>query len=434
MFVFINPWIYDFAAYDYWAKPLGLLYLASAFQEAGYQIELIDCLETDDSDKNGNRKKTPYGRKKYRQCEVPKPEQLKGTIPRKYKRYGCDPETFESRIAGISEPEVFFITSHMTYWYPGIKEALSTVKAHHPDVPTVLGGLYAQLCPEHAQKHSGADFTVATSGELHRCLSDFDLETSTVEEFSFPNFYPAFELYNELDYVPLLTSTGCPFECTYCASPLINPEFNLRSPGEVYEEINHWHSLRGIKDYAFYDDALFSSKEKLMIPLLKKIVRDGPDVRFHTPNGLHIRYIDEELAELMFEANFKTLKLGLESSDPHFHKTYDEKTSVEEFLRALTHLRDAGFDDELGVYIMAGLPGQSKDSVEGTIDFVSDYGVDSELAEYSPVPDTDIWKKAQRHSPFDIEGEPLFHNNTLVPCRTELDYEDMNDLKQRTRE
>ena len=41
----INPWITDFAAYDFWSKPLGLLYLASVLRNAGAHIDFIDCLD-----------------------------------------------------------------------------------------------------------------------------------------------------------------------------------------------------------------------------------------------------------------------------------------------------------------------------------------------------------------------------------------------------
>lgn len=41
----INPWIYDFAAYDYWSKPRGLLYLASFLRERGVTIDFLDCLD-----------------------------------------------------------------------------------------------------------------------------------------------------------------------------------------------------------------------------------------------------------------------------------------------------------------------------------------------------------------------------------------------------
>ena len=43
--VLINPWIYDFAAYDLWSKPLGLLSIGSFLRECGFRVHLIDCLD-----------------------------------------------------------------------------------------------------------------------------------------------------------------------------------------------------------------------------------------------------------------------------------------------------------------------------------------------------------------------------------------------------
>ncbi|MGI9568270.1 MAG: B12-binding domain-containing radical SAM protein, partial [Desulfobulbia bacterium] len=41
----VNPWIHDFAAYDFWAKPLGLLTLAALLRRHGYIVSYIDCLD-----------------------------------------------------------------------------------------------------------------------------------------------------------------------------------------------------------------------------------------------------------------------------------------------------------------------------------------------------------------------------------------------------
>jgi len=41
----INPWIYDFAAYDFWLKPLGLLYLGGLLRANHHHISCIDCLD-----------------------------------------------------------------------------------------------------------------------------------------------------------------------------------------------------------------------------------------------------------------------------------------------------------------------------------------------------------------------------------------------------
>ncbi|MDD5343996.1 MAG: hypothetical protein PHW12_06205, partial [Smithella sp.] len=41
----INPWIHDFAAYDFWIKPLGLLYLGGLLRQNGHKVHFIDCLD-----------------------------------------------------------------------------------------------------------------------------------------------------------------------------------------------------------------------------------------------------------------------------------------------------------------------------------------------------------------------------------------------------
>jgi hypothetical protein len=39
----------------------------------------------------------------------------------------------------------------MTYWYPGVVEAIARVRARFGAVPVVLGGVYATLCTDHAR-------------------------------------------------------------------------------------------------------------------------------------------------------------------------------------------------------------------------------------------------------------------------------------------
>jgi len=70
---------------------------------------------------------------------VPKPLPLHD-IPRPYSRYGLLPEVFEQELRKIRKPSAILITSLMTYWYPGVRKAVSLVKKVHPGVPVILGG------------------------------------------------------------------------------------------------------------------------------------------------------------------------------------------------------------------------------------------------------------------------------------------------------
>jgi len=66
---------------------------------------------------------------------------------------------------------------------------------------------------------------------------------------------------------------------------------------------------------------------------------------------------------------------------------------------------------------MAGLPGQRVGEVEKGIAFVKESGANPMLVEYSPIPHTPLFEKAKKLSPFDLENEPLFHNNSIFPCQ-----------------
>ena len=244
--------------------------------------------------------------------------------------------------------------------------------------------------------------------------------------------YPAFDLLHRLEYVTLQTSTGCPYRCRYCASPLLDPDISRRDPLEVLDEIQYWHDHHAVRDFAFYDDALLFRSESHIAVLLEYLIRRKMDLRFHTPNALHVREISREMAGLLHHAGFRTIRLGLETSDMGLHHDLDKKLSEGEFETAVENLKMAGFNKRsIGAYILMGLPDQSVASVMETIEFAGTAGATPYLAEYSPLPDTPLWEKALIHSQYDLAHEPLFHNNTLLPCWEEDKMARVPELKKR---
>ena len=436
----INPWIYDFAAYDFWVKPLGLLYIASVLRKNGFDVYFIDCLDTRHPQmmhkkgiKQATRKK--YGAGHFFKENIEKPEMLRG-IPRRYSRYGISPELFERELQRIEKPNVILVTSMMTYWYLGVFQAIKLSKKHYPNVPVILGGIYTTLCPEHALKNSGADYYIYGEGEelVLKRVSEL-----TRRKVSFiPNFknldslpYPAFDLMLHHDFLCLLTSRGCPYRCTYCASSLLNSECRQRDISKVIDEIAYWMDNYPVKDVAFYDDALLYKADERFIPLLKEIIRRNSRCNLHTPNGLHTRGVTKEIAELLFQAGFKTIRIGLETIDEAKQIQTGGKTTNKECEQAIKYLRQAGYKSkDIGVYLLGGLPGQKVEEVRRSIQFVRDCGAHPFIAEYSPIPGTGLWEDAVQASPFDLEKEPLFHNNSILPCRSdELSWEHLYQLK-----
>ncbi|UCE08275.1 MAG: radical SAM protein, partial [bacterium] len=131
----INPWIYDFAAYDFWIKPVGLLSIGYYLEKYGYQTYLIDCLDRFHPF-NPVVKNKKYGTGKFIRTPVEKPEILKH-VPRKYCRYGMPIESFLKALSQIPEPDVILVTSWMTYWYQGPQFAIKILKEKFPHLPIV---------------------------------------------------------------------------------------------------------------------------------------------------------------------------------------------------------------------------------------------------------------------------------------------------------
>jgi radical SAM superfamily enzyme YgiQ (UPF0313 family) len=313
------------------------------------------------------------------------------------------------------------------------------VREIFPGVPLWLGGIYAQLCPEHAHRHSGADAIItqplANLPQLIYETSGFRVQ-NPAQWCSFARHpVPALDLLPELSSAPILTSRGCPFSCPYCASGVLYPGWERRGADAVYHEILKWHQTAGISDFAFYDDALLLQAETTLKPALQRLVANQLRLRFHTPNGLHIRALTAEWCRLLYASGFTTLRLGLESTRSDRHQEWGGKVELDMFHWALTHLREAGFTgSQIGVYLLCGVPGQSPEEVAEAIYMVQQAGVQVYLAEYSPVPETPLWSKAVAESCFDIRNEPLYHNNTFFACRRgDFSYEDLLKLKELAR-
>jgi len=420
----INPWIHDFAAYDFWAKPMGLLLIASLLRHHGISVSYIDCLDRFHPKAPKSNPQARHGRGPYLKTRLPKPAGL-DDVPRYFSRYGIKPQWLETDLRMQRPPELVLVTSLMTYWYPGVQDTINIIRSVWPQSPIVLGGIYARLCPDHARRRSGADLVacepaeknlLSMVGHFTGCSIRPTFDPGNLDTFP----YPALDLQSQMGYVPLLTSRGCPFNCAYCASRVLEPQRLLRSPASVVEEIRFWHATYAQRDFVLYDDAFLVNAEQHSIPVLEEIIKANLKIRFHTPNAVHIRGITEQTAWLMRKAGFITLRLGLETVEFDHRREIDKKVSAEEFKRAVGYLKKAGFEKkQVGAYLLAGLPDQELTAIEQSIHTVKQLGITPVLAHYTPIPQTALWPRAVAASRYDLESDPVFTNNAIIPCRKE---------------
>lgn len=412
----INPWIYDFAAYDFWIKPVGLLSIGHYLEKHGYQTYLIDCLDRFHP-LNPIVKNKKYGTGKFIRTPVEKPEILKH-VPRKYCRYGMPIDSFLKALNQVPEPDVILVTSGMTYWYQGSHYVIQLLKEKLPHVPIVVGGIYATLCYDHAVKNSDADHVIKGPGEI-AALNLVDSLTGNDHEIdqkvpTFPE--PEYRYYQKLASVPILTSTGCPYRCSFCASHLLSGEFKQRSPAEAIEEIGNYYHKRHVRDFAFIDDALLINQETHISPILDAIIERKFHLNFHTPNGIHAQQITKDLAIKMFKSNFRTIRLSYETSNKDRQREMGLKVTDDSLANAVDYLEEAGFPrKDLGVYVIIGLPDQTFDEVVNSVIFVASLGVKIYLSSFSPIPGTKDWNRSIELYNMSPDIDPRLTNNSIFP-------------------
>ncbi len=433
----INPWIYDFTAYDFWLKPLGLLYIASLIKKyTNLNMFFIDCLEGHHPLLAKKLKIKSDGRSPFLKEEVEKPQVLRN-IPRKYSRYGIPLSLFQKEIESIPVPELVLLTCCMTYWYPGVQLVVELIRKKFGSVPIILGGVYATLMPEHARSATGVDVVSEGPGErkifslLRKILGKKVCSEEIIDSLERMPF-PAFELLARKDSLPLLTSRGCPLKCTFCGVPLLQEKIEHRSISSVIQEIENDLKLWKTKNLAFYDDALLFRKEHHLLPLLQEIINKNLPLAFHTPNGLQINEVDFETALLFKRAKFESIFLSQESFNPIFLNEASHKVREGDLEKALENLGRAGYNRRnVNVYLLVGLPGQDFKGVKEDIIRVQKLGARVRLAYFSPVPGTEAWKKMIERKYLNPDDDPLLHNKAIFPyLRPDFPEEDFLKLKQ----
>jgi radical SAM superfamily enzyme YgiQ (UPF0313 family) len=425
----INPWIHDFAAFDLWLKPLGLLYIASFLRKKGFRTEFLDCLDRfhpsliSNGISTANRK---FGRGKFYSQKIAKPSVLK-SVPRHFKRFGIPYSLVRRELAQKRDTDVVLITSVMTYWYSGVFEMIQLVREEIPGAKIILGGIYPTLLTRHAREKSGAD-VVISGFDVDGLLSE--LGDRGEEGFSPEKFYneisPDYGLYEKLPYVSMLTSAGCPFHCSYCVSDIMWGEFFAFSKDKLVSDIERYVKKLNVKDIAFYDDALLYRSNEHFLPLFEEIYKMGYRVQFHTPNGLNARFINEDVAEMLFRCNFRTIRIGFESANEDFQKKTGNKVTKDELSGSISNLEKAGISKkDIGIYIMAGRTDEGMKDVFGTLKFIAGLGTKVFVSEYSPVPGS---RDFERYPNFK-ELDPLWQSNSIAFLKNGWDFTKMQKVK-----
>ena len=132
---------------------------------------------------------------------------------------------------------------------------------------------------------------------------------------------PLWELIDMKKYASMSIqfSRGCPFDCEFCDIVLLNGRFpRAKSKQQILEELNALYQRGWRGNVFFVDDNFIGNKEKLKEEILPAVIfwmrENNSPFTFNTQVSINLAD-DRELMDLMVEAGFDTVFIGIESPD-----------------------------------------------------------------------------------------------------------------------
>ncbi len=185
-----------------------------------------------------------------------------------------------------------------------------------------------------------------------------------------PNFYPKAPHGAIVKNFPIgiiMTTRGCPYECTFCASPkFYDRKIRFRSPENVIQEIKYMVENFGVKEIHFEDDNLTLKREHIE-KICKLIIKNKLPITWACPNGIRADRVDKELIELMAKSGCYYFAYGVESANPKILQNIKKHETIETIEKAIELAERKGISCQ-GFFIF-GLPGETPKTIKETINF-----------------------------------------------------------------
>jgi len=389
--------------------PLGVGYLAAVLEEKEYAVDIIDC-----------------------QALKPKRKQLEAELIQ-------------------SQPDVVGVTSATLTYKPAL-EIVKTAKDALPNCLTILGGPHVTVLDEQTfNEQPEADIVVRGEGEqtmieLADLVSEANLKNlhavdgitfkkngqiirtkdrafiQNLDELPHPAYkhFPLskYKISGKM-YLPIITSRGCPFQCTFClASRMCGRRFRTRSPKKVVDELEWLRDVHGADAFAFYDDT-FTFDRKRAYDICEEMKNRNVDLPWDCRT--RVDQISIEVLAKMRDANCQLIHFGVESGSQKMLDAMKKGTTVEQNQRAIRWAKEVGIS--VAISVVVGYPGETADMLKQTFDFIRKTGPDYVyVCQAIPYPGTELydllkelgWDVSTEWNRYDEQSQ-VFKNPILSP-------------------
>lgn len=323
-----------------------------------------------------------------------------------------------SRIAG-AKPDVIGMSCY-TVNMTAANILSERIKSEIGDIPIVAGGIHPTSLPrETLEEAKAVDYVVVGEGEesfselvnsigkngmsgrslsldgvMNRRGGPFKPRSLIQDLDSIP--FPKRDFHDRSNYIfgaPLLTSRGCPFSCTFCASHLTwTRKVRYRSVQNVIEELIELKKKSDVKRIRVLDDTFVLNKKWIteFCDSLKK-----NNLKFNFNCSGRINTVDEELFRVLSENGFDSIAFGIESGSPSVIKRIKKDIDLSKVAEVIRLANKYGFDTTS--FYMTGHPGETLNDIKKSEElFVKSLSKRGELSMLVPYAGTDSGSEARR--------------------------------------
>ncbi len=355
-----------------------------------------------------------------------------------------DPARLRQLVQGLEQPYVFglsCLTAHVVRAY-----ALARmIKAEFPDSIVVAGGLHATALPEEALDTGSIDFVVRGEGEdtilkLYRaireggdpekipglCFKRAGVLVDTGEVPLIPDLdtIPIFpyELFSDPKYDMgfIITSRGCPYNCTYCSQRMMTgTTYRFKSAQRIVEELEILVDRFKQKQIVFYDDN-FCFKKRRVVEVCQAIIEARLPERCSLSIQTRADNFHADVVPIMAEAGFRHVGFGMETGTDRLADVIDKGETVQQHMDAVELAKRHGMN--VSLFMIFGLPTETARDRETTFRLVRSAQVES--SKYNnliPYPGTPLYRDLSASPRVKVKPGWSNFNSTLSVTRSVFD-------------
>lgn len=211
------------------------------------------------------------------------------------------------------------------------------------------------------------------------------------------------------NYTFVLSSRGCPFECTFCRQPIMwERKVRKRSAQSIFEELKYLNKL-GINNIMFHSDT-FTIDRQIVKELCDKIICQKLPIRWICNS--RVDTVDYEMLSLMKKAGCWMIAYGIETGNDKILKNVKKggNATVSQARKALMWTKKAGI--KIWAYFIIGLPGENENTINETIKLAK--SIPAEVVNFAvgaPYPGTELYTQGKNYGWLESESWEDFDQN-----------------------